>query len=319
MCFSTIGKFTFQTGSTRTDLKFPKTSREPSPNTKEFCTAKDTTTMKLETKIWKHFLLNFFTRRMKLLRRPDDFMLYGKLGVDFFYTCESLIMNMNFRLRLIKARAMFHRISDNPDVSLGIVHFSFCNLGFVLKDEFQKKRYVCIKSCGVQLFGNCNHDFYHSCKTRRNLSRTLFSDAPVRQIVVSMLTCSAFNGSFAENTFWYQNVYLGQFKKRRGTQPNVNFEAVGNCRPYNTTMKALNFQVEIRSILINVFNEHFVLVFYSMQDATENCHYPELVGESLTLELNFNFYLEHVTELIALGERRYLVAVDNFGFYGWKM
>ena len=35
-----------------------------------------------------------------------------------------------------------------------------------------------------------------------------------------------------------------------------------------------------------------------MQDATENCHYPELVGEPLRLELNFTFPLEHVTELI---------------------
>ena len=37
-----------------------------------------------------------------------------------------------------------------------------------------------------------------------------------------------------------------------------------------------------------------------MQDATENCHYPELVGEPLRQELNFTFLLEHVTELIAL-------------------
>ena len=28
----------------------------------------------------------FFTRRMKLLSRPDGIMLYGKLGIDFFST-----------------------------------------------------------------------------------------------------------------------------------------------------------------------------------------------------------------------------------------
>ena len=32
----------------------------------------------------------FFTRRMKMLGRPDGFMLYGKLGVDFFSTSEML-------------------------------------------------------------------------------------------------------------------------------------------------------------------------------------------------------------------------------------
>ena len=54
----------------------------------------------------------------------------------------------------------------------------------------------------------------------------------------------------------------------------------------------------------------------SMQDATENCQYLELVGEPLRLELNFTFPLEHVTELIALGERMSSVAVDKFGFVG---
>ena len=51
-------------------------------------------------------------------------------------------------------------------------------------------------------------------------------------------------------------------------------------------------------------------------DAADNCHYPELVGEPLRLELNFTFPLEHVTELILLGERMSSVAVDKFGVVG---
>ena len=56
-------------------------------------------------------------------------------------------------------------------------------------------------------------------------------------------------------------------------------------------MKAMNVQDEIPSIPIDTFKNHYVLVFdsTSMQDATENCHYPELVGEPLRLELNFTF------------------------------
>ena len=57
----------------------------------------------------------------------------------------------------------------------------------------------------------------------------------------------------------------------------------------------------------------------SMQDATKKCHYPELVGQPLTLELNFNFPLEHVTELIVLGERISSVAVDKFDVVGKKV
>ena len=56
-------------------------------------------------------------------------------------------------------------------------------------------------------------------------------------------------------------------------------------------MKAMNFQDDIPSIPIDNFKDHYVLVFglTSMQDATENFHYPELVGKPLRLELNFTF------------------------------
>ena len=49
----------------------------------------------------------FFTRRMKLLSRPDGFMLYGKLGIDFFSTSELLYPNMKIRLRLTRGRPNF--------------------------------------------------------------------------------------------------------------------------------------------------------------------------------------------------------------------
>ena len=77
----------------------------------------------------------------------------------------------------------------------------------------------------------------------------------------------------------------------------------------------MNFQDDISSIPIDNFKDHYVLGFdlTSMQDAAENCHYPELVGEPLRLELNFTFPLEHVTENIVLGERMSSVAVDKFG------
>ena len=77
----------------------------------------------------------------------------------------------------------------------------------------------------------------------------------------------------------------------------------------------MNFQDDIPSIPIDNFKDHYVLVFdlTSMKDATENCHYPGLVGEPLRLELNFTFPLEHVNELIVLGERMPSVAVDKFG------
>ena len=56
-----------------------------------------------------------------------------------------------------------------------------------------------------------------------------------------------------------------------------------------TTMKRMSFQDDIPSIPIDNFKNHNLLIFQlsSMQDATEICHYPELVAEPLRLELNF--------------------------------
>ena len=85
------------------------------------------------------------------------------------------------------------------------------------------------------------------------------------------------------------NIDLRQNRILRGRQPIVNFDAADNFRFYVTSRKAINFQDGIPSIPIGNFKDHFVLVFdfTSVKDATENCHYPELVGEPLRLELNF--------------------------------
>ena len=83
-------------------------------------------------------------------------------------------------------------------------------------------------------------------------------------------------------------------------------------------MKAMKFQDDNPSIPNDDLKDHYVLLFdlTSMQDATENSHYPELVGKPLRLELNFTNPLEKVTELIVLGERMSSVAVDKFGIVG---
>ena len=150
------------------------------------------------------------------------------------------------------------------------------------------------------------------------IQENIFNIAPVRRIAIAMITNSAFTGSYTENPFWYQQIDLRQIRILRGGQPIVDFDAADNCCLYVTTLKAMNFQDDIPSFPIDNFKDHYVLVsnLTSMQDATENCHYPELIGEPLRLEVNFTFPLEHVTELIVLGDRMSSVAVDKFGVVG---
>ena len=77
---------------------------------------------------------------MKLPSRPDGFMLYGKLGIDFFPTSELLYTNTKIRLRPTRARPNFYMISDNPNVKLGIVDCSLYTRRIALKDDYHKKR-----------------------------------------------------------------------------------------------------------------------------------------------------------------------------------
>ena len=262
----------------------------------------------------------FFTRRMKLLCRPDGFMYYGKLGIDFFSTSELLYPNMKIRLRLIRARPTFNMISDNPHVSLGIVNCSLYTRRIALKDDYHEK------SMDMLAYALVEYNYLETlAKTliipaRQNqfIQENIFNNAPIRRVAIAMNANTSFTGSFTENPLWYQQFDLRQIRILRGGQPIVDFDNADNCRLYVTTMKAINFQDDIPSIPIDDFKDHSVLVFdlTSMQDATENCHYLELVGEPLGLELISTNPLENVTELIVLGERMSSVAVDKFGVVG---
>ena len=133
-----------------------------------------------------------------------------------------------------------------------------------------------------------------------------------------MKSSSALTGSFAENPFWHQQFNLREIRMLRGGQPIVQHDTTSNFRLYVTTMKAMNIQDGIPSIAVDNFNHPYVLVFdlTSMQDATEHCHYPELFGEPVRVQLYFSSLLENVTEIIVLGDRMSFVAVDKFGVVG---
>ena len=105
----------------------------------------------------------FSARRMKMLNRSDGFMLFGKLGADFFSTFEMLNPNMNFRLRLIRARPNFHKISDNLNVSPGIVDCPLYTRRIALMDDYQKNRMDMLAHTPVELnYLKTLADFYLS-------------------------------------------------------------------------------------------------------------------------------------------------------------
>ena len=246
-------------------------------------------------------------------------MLYGQLGIDLFLLSELLYPNVKSRLRLIRARPNFYMISDNPNVSLGSVDCSLYTRRIAQKD-YDKKRMDMLAYAPVEYnyLETLAKSFIIPARQNQFIQENIFYNAPIRRVAIAMNTNSAFTGSFTENPFWYQQFDLRQIRILRGRQPIVDLDTADNCRLYVTTMKAMNFQDDIPSIPIDDFKDHYVLVFdlTSMQDATENCHYLELVGEPLRLELNFTQPLENDTELIVLGERISSVTVNKFGVIG---
>ena len=213
-------------------------------------------------------------------------------------------------------------ISDNPNVSLGIVDCSLYTRRIAFKDDYHKKRMDMLAYTPVEF-----NYLETSAKTsifpaRQNqfIQENNFNNAPVRRIAIAMNTNSTFTGSYTENPFRYQQFDLRQIRILRGGQPIVDFDAAGKCCLYVTTMKAMNFQDVIPSFPNDNFKRYYVLFeFTSMQDAAEKFHYPERVGKPLKVELNFIFPLEHVTELFVSGERKSSVAVDKFGVVGKKI
>ena len=259
---------------------------------------------------------------MKMLLRSDGFRLYGKLGVDFFTTSHLFYPNMKVRIRLIRARPNPYMISDNPNVSLGSVDCTLYRRRIGLKEDYHKKRMhlLAYAPVGYNYMETLAKTFIIPSSENQFIQQSVFNNAPIRRIAIAVNTNYAFTGFFTENPFWYQQFDLRKIRILRGGQPFVDYDTSDNCRLYVTAMKAMNFQDEIPSIPIDNFQDHYVLVFdlTSMQDATEHCHCPELFGEPLRLELNFNTALEHVTEVIVLGERMSSVAVDKFGVVGKK-
>ena len=119
-----------------TNLNFLTISKLNCQITRESCIVKSMTTKKIQ-RISSN---PFFTRRLNLYSRPDGFMLYCKLGIDFLTTSELLYPNMKVRIRLNRSRPNFYMISENPNVSLGIVDCSLNTRRVMLKEHYHKKR-----------------------------------------------------------------------------------------------------------------------------------------------------------------------------------
>ena len=97
---------------------------------------------------------------------------------------------------------------------------------------------------------------------RQNLfgKESIFINSPIRRIAVAKNTKSAVTGSFHENHLNDQQFHLRELKVIRGGRAIVSLDTTSPCRPYVTTLRAMQLNedfparpMEVLQITIFVF------------------------------------------------------------------
>ena len=96
----------------------------------------------LEESMEAPLLEPFLTRRIKMVSRPDGFLLYGKLKVDFFSTSE-LYRNNEISPQIIRPEIFFLWLAKTATLVLDgmIVHF---RLVVLLSKTSVTKKWTCL-------------------------------------------------------------------------------------------------------------------------------------------------------------------------------
>ena len=99
-------------------------------------------------------------------------------------------------MRLTRARANFYMISDNPNVSLGIVDCSLYTRRIALKDDYHKKRIVMLAYVAVKYnyFEISAKTFIIPARQNQLIQENIFNNAPISRVAIAMITNSAFTG-----------------------------------------------------------------------------------------------------------------------------
>ena len=154
-------------------------------------------------------------------------------------------------------------IGDNFNVSLEIVDYSIYIRRIALKHNYHEMRVDIFVYTPVHF--NCLESlaniFVTPARKDQFVQEVIFKNALVHRISNAIFKNSAFTGSYTEDPLWYKQIDCRQIRLIRGDQAIVDFDASENCLLYVTTMKAMNFQVDITSIPMDNFKNHYVLVF----------------------------------------------------------
>ena len=116
-------------------------------------------------------------------------------------------------------------ISDNPNISLGIVDCSLYTRRIAVKVDYHKKRVDMLAYTPVEFnyLETLAETFIIPARQNHFIRENIFNNAPVRRIAIAKKTNSRFIGSYTENPFCYQQIDLRQIRIFRRDQLIVDF------------------------------------------------------------------------------------------------
>ena len=80
-------------------------------------------------------------------------------------------------------------------------------------------------------------------------------------MAVAMNKNLAVAGSFHKNPFNDQQFHLRERRIIRGGRAIVSLDTTSPCRPYVTTLKAMQFNEDFLALAMEDFENHYILVF----------------------------------------------------------
>ena len=162
----------------------------------------------LDEKMGACLFETFLTRRKKLLRKPDGFVLHGEGGLRFSPFLKEYKGNMKLVLKVIRAGLNYCKISDIWNFSLRIVD---CSLQtgdklIITGKQEEKCLHMLQWSSAVWKLRQRPSPFLGS---KTSSFKNYFYEDLVFCIDIEMNTISAFTASYIESSFWYQQPNMG--------------------------------------------------------------------------------------------------------------
>ena len=256
--------------------------------------------------------------RKAMSEKSVELDLKGKLLVDFFQCQQLLLPEVSVRIKLMRSNSTFCLFTTEDEEYKVTVTRSFLKVKqMTVAEDVHASILNAMQKAPARY--NYPHILLKTIMMpigqNQVITENIFTNEPIRRLVLAMNRNDAFSGTSKTNPFHYQRFGLGKVNIFRGSDQVVGLDTTRDVFSYYDTMESLNIKSDGNGIKLSDFPDHYILVFdlTSTREADSEVYFPDLVGEPLRLELYFEKALEHTVEILLLGEKLSTLLIDSDG------